>query len=247
MTITTRASKGAPLTHGELDGNFLDLDGRVQGDITYMTRNAANAIDVSNVTSKVYGTGGGWDGGYTHTLSGAARAAQTLVLYNNSGHPQTFQNDGADNPLDAYWSPFDLHHDRAAQFERDSLSGKFILVAHYFRSPLGYVPSIREATPGGGGEHVLWNSRRFMPEGVVYTVPSAVDIEVPANALPGSTWVALVASTGTTTVSVDGDVGSVNGVAGGSETATGDGAELRIYVRDNPGSAPVVIVKGDIV
>jgi len=29
MTITLRSTKGVELTHGELDGNFTDLDGRV--------------------------------------------------------------------------------------------------------------------------------------------------------------------------------------------------------------------------
>lgn len=30
MTITLRSTKGSELTHAELDGNFTDLDGRIQ-------------------------------------------------------------------------------------------------------------------------------------------------------------------------------------------------------------------------
>jgi hypothetical protein len=46
MTITLRATKGAPLTITELDGNFTDLDGRVQG----LENTASTARSIDEIT-----------------------------------------------------------------------------------------------------------------------------------------------------------------------------------------------------
>lgn len=45
MTITLRSTKGSELTHAELDGNFIDLDSRIQQIDTFDSGNAQGLIN----------------------------------------------------------------------------------------------------------------------------------------------------------------------------------------------------------
>lgn len=53
MTITLRSTKGSELTHAELDGNFTDLDSRIQQIDTFDSGNAQGLI---NATAANYAT-----------------------------------------------------------------------------------------------------------------------------------------------------------------------------------------------
>jgi hypothetical protein len=71
------------------------------------------------------------------------------------------------------------------------------------------------------------------------------DLEVPSNTPAGRGWIILPQHDGCI-VSVAGDVGSVNGASGGSEQLVNGGVAI-ILVDSNPGAAPVVLVRGDII
>lgn len=47
MTITLRSTKGSELTHAELDGNFTDLDSRIQQIDTFDSGNAQGLINAT--------------------------------------------------------------------------------------------------------------------------------------------------------------------------------------------------------
>lgn len=49
MTITLRSTKGSELTHAELDGNFTDLDGRIQQIDVFDSVNAQGLINATVV------------------------------------------------------------------------------------------------------------------------------------------------------------------------------------------------------
>ena len=60
MAITKRLDKGVALTHGELDGNFTDLDGRVttletadtnKSQVTNSSIGALSDVDTTGVTA----------------------------------------------------------------------------------------------------------------------------------------------------------------------------------------------------
>lgn len=74
---------------------------------------------------------------------------------------------------------------------------------------------------------------------------ASVDFEVPAAAAAPSRWLIRFMHDGCT-VSVVGNVGSVNGVAGGSSRGVQGGSAI-VLVDSNPGSAPVVEVIGNII
>jgi len=110
---------------------------------------------------------------------------------------------------------------------------------------------------GGGGDaaptqvtsdaspFALADSSRLHLNVEVLSHQASVDFEVPQAAGAGSKWYIRPQHDGCV-VSVNGDVGSVNGASGGSARLVNDGAVV-VEIDSNPGSAPVVLVRGDVV
>ena len=96
----------------------------------------------------------------------------------------------------------------------------------------------------GSGEYVLTLASRLHTNNEVRSLEANVDFEVPTTATAGSKWLINFLHDGCT-VSVDTNVGSINGTAGGSARGVNGGLAI-VEVRSNAGSAPVVLVRGNI-
>ena len=94
-------------------------------------------------------------------------------------------------------------------------------------------------------EFVLPLSARMHTNSEVLSHAANVDFEVPATAVAGSKWLIYPLHTGCT-VSVDTNVGSVNGSVGGAARIIMNGIAI-VEVRSNAGSAPVVLVRGNVI
>jgi hypothetical protein len=110
-----------------------------------------------------------------------------------------------------------------------------------------------DAAPGhvtaSGAEYVLLLTSREHINQTVWSGQANQDIEVPATAPADSIWIIKFKHTGVT-ISVDGNPASstINGIAGGAGTVQGvNGGVGIIEIDANAGSAPVVLVRGDII
>lgn len=108
--------------------------------LSFLTASQANAINVGSVAGIGVSTGSSWDGPYTHTLSGTPKQDQLFIFENHSGHPQTIQNDGVNDPLDAFWSGRAIPNTQAWIFGSRATDGKLALIAWGIRREDGTLP-----------------------------------------------------------------------------------------------------------
>lgn len=106
-----------------------------------------------------------------------------------------------------------------------------------------------DATPSqvvsNAAEYVLLLAARMHANAEVRSHQASVDFEVPTSASGGSKWLIKALHDGCF-VSVDTNTGSVNAAAGGTARLVNGGVAI-VEVDSNPGSAPVVLVRGDVV
>jgi hypothetical protein len=93
-------------------------------------------------------------------------------------------------------------------------------------------------------EYVLLAASRLHNNVEVRSHAANVDFEVPTNAAPGSKWLIYFDHDGCT-VSVDTNAGSINGTGGGAARGVNGGLAIA-EVKSNAGTAPVVLVRGDV-
>ena len=201
-----------------------------------------NSLSFDNILAQAasIATGGsGWTTPpFTFTFTGDYPANLGFCFFNNSSHPITLTGTKLNTPNGGA-TAFDLPSGFAAFFasENDVANeGKIVSV-----QPTSYYPRVvtSTATPFVLAEDLSVDARVR-----IRSHTTTVDFEVPLSARAGTQWTVYADHAGCT-VSVNTDVGSVNGTAGGAVELVDSGLAV-IDVESNAGSAPVVTVGGNI-